>query len=462
MDHVKAPRLAPPQISPGTILLLAAACGLIVANIYYAQPLIGPISQSLGLAPQAAGLIVTMSQIGYGAGLMFIVPLGDLVENRRLVLASVALSAVALAAAAFAPSAAVFLVCAGAIGLGSVAVQILVPLAAHLAPDATRGRVVGMVSSGLMIGIMLARPVSSFIAAQSSWRAVFIASAAMMVALAAVLSRALPVRAPHTRMTYGALIASMAHLAAATPILRRRAFYQACLFFAFSLFWTTTPLLLAGPHYQLTQNGIALFALAGVSGAIAAPISGRLADRGFSRPATGAAIALVIAALLMTLYAAPGSSLALRFSSPRRSRSISAFRPIWSSASAPSSRLRPRRAGASMASIWPRCSPPGRSDRPPALGPTRAAAGRLPASSASRRRSWPWRAFFSAPREGESERVSFSHRSDASAQAAFLLTDEVASLVSSLSVWISSCNVSSRSFAASLSPSCSAQVLSVP
>jgi predicted MFS family arabinose efflux permease len=198
--------------------------------------LIGPIAQSLGLAPQAAGLIVTMSQIGYGAGLMFIVPLGDLIENRKLVLASVALSAIALAAAAFAPSAAVFLICAGAIGLGSVAVQILVPLAAHLAPDATRGRVVGMVSSGLMIGIMLARPVSSFIAAQSSWRVVFIASAAMMVALAAVLARALPVRAPNARMTYGALIASMAHLAAATPILRRRAFYQACLFFAFSLF----------------------------------------------------------------------------------------------------------------------------------------------------------------------------------------------------------------------------------
>jgi predicted MFS family arabinose efflux permease len=164
-----------------------------------------------------------------------------------------------------------------------------------------------------MIGIMLARPVSSFIAAQSSWRAVFIASAAMMVALAAVLARTLPVRAPNARMTYGALIASMAHLAAATPILRRRAFYQACLFFAFSLFWTTTPLLLAGPHYQLTQGGIALFALAGVSGAIAAPIAGRLADRGLSRPATGVSIALVIVALLVTLYAAPGSALALGF-----------------------------------------------------------------------------------------------------------------------------------------------------
>ncbi len=196
-------------------------------------------------------------------------------------------------------------------GLGSVAVQILVPLAAHLAPDATRGRVVGMVSSGLMIGIMLARPVSSFIAAQSSWRTVFIVSSAAMIALAAFLSRALPVRAPETRMSYGALIGSMIEMAARTPILRRRAFYQSCLFFAFSLFWTTTPLLLAGPHYRMTQNGIALFALAGVSGAIAAPIAGRLADRGWSRPATGAAIVLVAIALSGTLIAAPGSPLAL-------------------------------------------------------------------------------------------------------------------------------------------------------
>ena len=116
-------------------------------------------------------------------------------------------------------------------------------------------------------------------------------SAAAMAALAAVLSRALPKRAPQTRMTYGELMGSMVHLVMATPILRRRAFYQACLFFAFSLFWTTIPLLLAGPHYRLTQNGIALFALVGVSGAIAAPIGGRVADRGWSRPATGVAIA---------------------------------------------------------------------------------------------------------------------------------------------------------------------------
>ena len=129
----------------------------------------------MAFAPQAAGLIVTLSQVGYGAGLLFVVPLGDLVENRRLALVSIGFSAIALASAAFAPSAAAFLACAAAIGLGSVAVQILVPLAAHLAPEATRGRVVGMVSSGLMLGIMLARPVSSFIAAQSSWRVVFVA-----------------------------------------------------------------------------------------------------------------------------------------------------------------------------------------------------------------------------------------------------------------------------------------------
>ena len=303
--------LRPPDVSSGTILTLAAACGLLVANIYYAQPLIAEIAQSLGLATGAAGLIVTMSQIGYGVGLLLVVPLGDLVENRRLILISATLSAVALACAAFAPSAAIFLTCAAVIGLGSVAVQILIPLAPHLAPDATRGRVVGMVSSGLMIGIMAARPVSSFIAAQTTWRVVFVLSAAAMAALAAVLSRALPTRAPQTKMTYLELMSSMVHLARATPILRRRAFYQACLFFGFSLFWTTTPLLLAGPQHRLTQNGIALFALVGVSGAIAAPLAGRVADRGWSRLATCAAMLLVLIGLLVTLVPTPGSSLAL-------------------------------------------------------------------------------------------------------------------------------------------------------
>ena len=162
-----------PNISSGTMVLLAAASGLIAANIYYAQPLIGPISASLGLPPQAAGLIVTLMQVGYGAGLLLIAPLADLVENRRLVLASIALAAVGLLGAAVSTEIAPFLIFGLLIGLGSVAVQVLIPLAAHLAPAATRGRIVGDVTTGLMLGVMLARPVSSFIAASTSWRTVF-------------------------------------------------------------------------------------------------------------------------------------------------------------------------------------------------------------------------------------------------------------------------------------------------
>jgi len=186
-----------------------------------------------------------------------------------------------------------------------------VPLAAHLAPEAIRGRVVGLVSSGLMIGIMAARPASSFVASALSWRAVFVASAALMAVLAVVLSRTLPVRSPQTRIGYAALIGSMARLAAATPALRLRAFYQTCLFSAFSLFWTTAPLLLAGPHYGLTQKGIALFGLAGVSGAVGAPVAGRLADRGWTAPATLAAILIVAAGFLVTFVVPQGTTLAL-------------------------------------------------------------------------------------------------------------------------------------------------------
>ena len=160
-----APATTLPRI---TTVLLAVSCGLIVANLYYAQPLAGPISQSLGLSRSAAGLIVTMTQVGYGLGLLFIAPLGDLVENRRLILSVTALATVAAVIAALAPNAAVFLAAALLIGLGSVSVQILVPFAAHLAPDATRGRVVGNVMSGLMIGIMLSRPVASVIAQMAS------------------------------------------------------------------------------------------------------------------------------------------------------------------------------------------------------------------------------------------------------------------------------------------------------
>ncbi len=158
--------------------LLATACGLIVANIYYAQPLVGPIAAALGLSPAAAGLIVTMTQVGYGVGLLLVVPLGDLFENRRLILMVTSLCIVALAGAAVSRTAPEFLTASLLIGLGAVSVQILVPFAAHLAPDATRGRTVGNVMAGLLLGIMLARPTGSLITHALSWQAVYVISCA--------------------------------------------------------------------------------------------------------------------------------------------------------------------------------------------------------------------------------------------------------------------------------------------
>lgn len=298
-------------ISPWMTFLLAAACGLVAANLYYSQPLAGPISTTLGFSPAATGLIVTLTQIGYGLGLLLIVPLGDLLENRRLVLTLIVISAVALLAAPASGTPGLFLLASLCIGLASVAVQVLVPYAAHMAPDARRGQVVGNVMSGLLCGIMLARPFASFIAEASSWHVVYVVSAAIMVLLAIVLRVTLPKRVPHTRLSYAELLASMGRLALYTPILQRRAIYQACMFGAFSLFWTTTPLLLAGPQFNMSQNGIALFALAGAAGAIASPIAGRLADRGLTKRATALAMTLGIISFLMGHLVNDGSALSL-------------------------------------------------------------------------------------------------------------------------------------------------------
>lgn len=292
-------------------MLFAVACGLIVANLYYGQPLVGPIAADLGLSPAAAGLLVTLTQIGYGLGLLFIVPLGDILENRRLVLTLIVSCALALASAAMVRSAPLFLAAAAAIGFTSVTVQILVPWSAHLATEANRGRVVGNVMSGLLMGIMLARPVASFVASLWGWHAIYFLSAALMAVLAVLLLLILPPRRPEAKLPYGKLLSSLWWLARTQPVLQRRALHQACLFGAFSLFWTTAPLFLSSPAFGLSQRGIALFALAGVAGAIAAPISGRLADRGHGRTVSIAAMAMAAGSFLVSLWAQDGSMLAL-------------------------------------------------------------------------------------------------------------------------------------------------------
>ncbi|MBB6733414.1 MFS transporter [Cohnella zeiphila] len=287
------------RISSGMIFLLAAACGFIVANLYYAQTLVGQISVSTGLSSAAAGIIVTITQIGYVVGLLFVVPISDLIENRRLATISLAVLFVALLAAAFAPNAPVFLAASLLIGLGSVVAQILVPFATYLASEEQRGRVVGNVMSGLLLGIMFARPLASFIASVWIWRVVFVISAILIAVLAILLVWLLPQRRPASSTSYRELIVSLAKLFKDTPILRRRAFYQACLFGAFSLFWTAIPMQLTD-RFGMSQQGIALFALAGVGGAVAAPIAGRLADKGWTRLLTGLAMAIAAISFMLT------------------------------------------------------------------------------------------------------------------------------------------------------------------
>ena len=293
------PERTPAWLTP----LLAAACGLIVGNIYYTQPLAGPISQALGMPAASAGVIVTMSQVGYGLGLLFIVPLGDLVETRSLVRVILILAAAALAGAGLSTAPGPFLAWALLIGVGTVAVQVLVPYASHLASEHERGRVVGRVMGGLMIGIMLARPASSLIADLASWRTVLLIASGLMAGMAVLLGRVLPLRRPEPGLGYGALIASMGRLITHTPALRRRALYQAAMFGAFSVFWTASPLLLLGPQYGLSQRQVALFALVGAGGAVSAPLTGHWADRGLTRLGTALALTAAIAAFLFSRLA---------------------------------------------------------------------------------------------------------------------------------------------------------------
>jgi len=279
-------------------VVLATACGLAVANIYYCQPLLALIARNFGTGQGRAAIVVTATQLGYAAGLIFLMPLGDLLENRKL--ASLTLLGTALAAllAAFSPSLPLFLALSVVIGLTSVVAQILIPLAAHLAPPAERGHFVGRVMSGLLLGILLARTVSSLLAAAWGWRSVYFVAAGLMLATAVVLWQTLPSYRVQTELDngYPALMRSIGRLARQEPALRRRAAGQALMFGCFSAFWTSITFELIRTHH-LSQTGIAIFALVGAGGALAAPIAGRLADRGHGSTATGAAFGLAVLAL---------------------------------------------------------------------------------------------------------------------------------------------------------------------
>jgi predicted MFS family arabinose efflux permease len=274
------------ELSRGLVLLLATACGLSVANLYYAQPVLDAIAKTYLTSSGTAGLVVTLGQIGYALGLALLVPVGDLVSRRRLVPIVLVVSAGALVASALAPDIGVLIAVALIVGAGSVMAQVLVPMAASLARDHRRGQVVGTVMSGLLLGILLARTVSGVVADVSSWRVVYAMAAALMVILAVVLGRQLPEEKERPRIGYGSLLQTTAKLLFNEPILQRRAWFGALGFACFSVFWTTMAFLLSGSPYHYGELTIGLFGLVGAGGALCATFAGRWADRRSTKAST--------------------------------------------------------------------------------------------------------------------------------------------------------------------------------
>ena len=299
------------QLPPAMHWLLALACGMLIANVYFGQPLTGLISEALGMPKQSTGLIVTLPLIGYGVGLIALVPLGDFVENRLLIAVLVGIEAVCLLLVGVLSRPATFLAAGLLMGMAASAVQVILPYVSHLTPENMRGRALGKLVSGVMLGIMLARPISSFVADFGSWRTIYVLSGAATAILAVSLRLALPLRRPAAGPSYGELMGSMGHIFLQTELLRRRAFYHAAMFGAFSVFWTAVPLWLSEAPFNLTQNGIAWVALAGVAGAVAPPFAGRLADRGFAKIGTAVAMLLAAASFLLSDLGWGGGKLGL-------------------------------------------------------------------------------------------------------------------------------------------------------
>lgn len=278
------------------VALLAVACALTVANTYYAQPLLAAIARDLQVGSGTAALAVTGGQLGYAAGLVLLVPLGDLLDRRRLVAAVLAVAAGALVLVAVAPSFGLLGAAVVVVGLTSVVAQVLVPFAATLAADHDRGRVVGYVMTGLLLGTLLSRTTAGLVAEAFGWRAMYAVAAVLMAGLAVVLHRALPYHPPTTRERYHRLLASVWQLMAREPVLRLRSAYGALSFASLNALWTPMAFLLARPPYRFSEAMIGATALITVPLAFTTGTIGHLADRGLGRRLTGAYFALMLAA----------------------------------------------------------------------------------------------------------------------------------------------------------------------
>lgn len=289
-------------ISPRLVMLLAFTTGAAVANMYYAQPLLHTLGRAFGVGTATTGLLVTIGQIGYVIGLGFLVPLGDLVERRSLISVSLAALAAGQAVAAIAPNLAVFATAVLFVGVATFVGQVIVPMSSQLAAPHERGKVVGTVMSGLLLGVLLSRTLSGIIAGVFGWRVVFGFAAVAMLALAAVLRRALPRIEPTSDLPYTAALRSVLRLIRSEPVLRQRMVLGGSAFGAFSILWTSIAFLLSGvhgSHFHYSNTTIGLFGLAGVAGAGAAQVAGRLADRGHGAVTTTATLLLTLASWLL-------------------------------------------------------------------------------------------------------------------------------------------------------------------
>lgn len=278
-----------------TTLIFAVAAGLSVANIYYAQPLLDSMARDFGIPPAVIGLVVTLTQVGYGVGLIFIVPLGDLLDRRRLVVGQGVLSIVALVAVATARTPAILFASMAAMGLLAVVVQVLVAFAATLATPAERGKAVGMVTSGVVIGILAARFVAGLLADFGGWRAVYLTSAILTAVMVGLLMRVLPHNpSPDSTDSYSGTLRSIPVLFLRDRVLLVRGVLALLIFAAFSSLWTALVLPLSAAPLNYSHTQIGLFGLVGLAGATAATGAGRLADRGLGQWTTGLSLTLLL------------------------------------------------------------------------------------------------------------------------------------------------------------------------
>ncbi|WP_422881148.1 MFS transporter [Pantoea agglomerans] len=287
-----SPPAAIPVLSSRMIFFFSLTSALAVANVYSAQPLLESIAASLQVSPGTIGTVVTATQSGYALGLVFLVPLGDCVNRKKLVITQLLLSVVALITAAVAPDLMTLLCAMLLVGLMAVVTQLMVAWAAMLASPEQRGQVVGSVTSGIVIGILLARFVSGMIADLAGWRAVYLTAACLLLLISLILAKVLPATAGQTRRTsYPHLLLSVCRLFLTEPQLRRRGILALLIFAAFSMLWSSMVLPLTALSLSHTQTG--MFGLAGLAGALAASRAGAWADLGLGQRATGLALALL-------------------------------------------------------------------------------------------------------------------------------------------------------------------------